>query len=522
MQEMLEEIIQYIRGVWLKRRYILIVSWIVCPLGWLYITTLPNQYTSEARIYADTRSILQPLLRGLAIQTDPTRELELMAKTLLSRPNLETIARDIDADVRATNSQEYEAIIGDLQSNIKIQSAGRENLYTISYTGSEPGYAKDVVQATLNVFVENTLSEKRLDTDQASQIITGQIDEYEARLSEAEKKLADFKREHRGIMPGSDRGYYSQLESSRTYLEDAQLALSEAETRAESSRTQLLREEARASDQVSKVRTEYDERINSLQQRLDELLFRFTDKHPDVVETRRQLEELQSLRSKTLKSYSVSEVLANNLVYKDLKLATSQLESEVASLRVRVQRYESKIAELQDKLDKVPDVEAKLTALTRNYNITKEKYNQLLSRRESALISQSVGDSSDDIKFRIIDAPRVPSTPSGPMRPLLLSAVLVLGLGAGLGASFLVSQISPVVSSTRQLYQLVDYPVLGVVSATESSGLASWEKRKTKWFVFGNSVLVMLFVAVMAFNTIPAVQHKLLDGVTKLQGMFLL
>lgn len=519
MQEVLDDVLQYIRGVWLKRRYILIVSWVVCPIGWLYITSLPNQYTSEARVYADTRSILQPLLRGLAIQTDPTRELELMAKTLLSRPNLETIARDIDADVRAQTSQEYEAIISDLQSNIKIRSAGRENLYTLSYSGSEPVYAKDVVQATLNVFVENTLSEKRLDTDQASQIITAQIEEYEARLSEAEKRLADFKREHRGVMPGSGTGYYSQLESNKSYLEDAQLALSEAETRAASARSQLLREESRASEQVSKVRTEYDERINSLQQRLDDLLFRFTDKHPDVVETRRQLEDLQQLRTKTLASYSVGEVLENNSVYQDLKLTSSQLENEVASLRVRVQRYEAKILDLKERLDKVPDVEAKLTALNRNYNITREKYNQLLSRRESALISQSVGDSSDDIKFRIIDAPRVPSAPSGPMRPVLLSAILIVGIGGGLGLSFLVSQVSPVVSSTRQLYQLVDYPVLGVVSATESSGLLTLESKKTKWFMVGNILLVGLFVAFMAFNVVPDIQGKLMQGINTLQGM---
>lgn len=519
MQEMLDEIVSYIKGVWLRRRYILIVSWILCPIGWVFVTTLPNQYTSEARVYADTRSILQPLLRGLAIQTDASRELELMAKTLLSRPNLEIIARDIDADIRAKNEKQYEDIIADLASNIKIRSTSRENLYTISYSGMDAVYTKDVVQAALNVFVENTLSEQRLDTDQASQIISDQISDYETRLLEAEANLADFKREYRGYLPGSSGDYYSQLEQNKALLEDAQLAYSEATTRTASVRTQLLDEESRAKSQYSKVSTEYDGRIDLLQQRLDDLLFRYTDKHPSVIETERQLTELKTLRDKTLKSYSVKEVLSNNVIYQDIKLNLSQLENEVASLSVRVQRYEDKIVELQAKLDKVPDVEAKLTALTRNYDITREKYEQLLSRKESALISQSVGDSSDDIKFRIIDAPRVPLQPSSPKRPLLLTAVLVVGLGCGVAISFLVSQLMPVVSSTRQLYQAMDIPVFGIVSATDGSGLVKRTRRRTILFFIGGVMLLGLYGLFVSINIMPMMQVQLMRGINFVQGL---
>ena len=114
MQELFEEILQYIRGVWLKKRYIVIVSWLVCICGWVFVATMPDQYTAEARVYADTRSILKPLLRGLAVEVDPSKELQLMVKTLLSRSNLEIIARNVDANVRAKNSEEYEAIIKNL------------------------------------------------------------------------------------------------------------------------------------------------------------------------------------------------------------------------------------------------------------------------------------------------------------------------------------------------------------------------------------------------------------------------
>ncbi|WP_165314147.1 XrtA system polysaccharide chain length determinant [Vibrio ziniensis] len=512
MQEMFEQIIGYLRGVWLKRRYILIVVWVVCPIGWAMVTMLPSQFTSEARIHADTRSILQPLLRGLAIQTDPTKELELMVKTLLSRSNLETIARNVDADVRARNSQQYEQVIKNLGSNIQIHSAGRENLYTISYSGSDPIYVKNVVQAALNVFVENTLSEQRLDTDNASKIITTQIEDYESRLIDAEQKLAEFKREYFNFMPGSGNGYRQQLEQNKGALETAQLQLKETKTRFDSVRSQMLKEEQRAKRDISKIRTEYDDRIESLQQRLDDLLFRYTDKHPDVIETRRQLKELQDVKDAKLSSFTADEALKNNLIYQDLKMNYGQLENEVASLNTRVEQYKSRINELQASLDKVPDVEAKLTALTRNYDITKDKYEQLLSRKESALISKSVDNSSDDIKFRIIDPPRVPDKPSGPPRVMLLVAVLIFSLGAGGGISFLFSQISPVISSSRDLVQSLELPVLGIVSATEVSGLIKWEKRKMRVFIFSNILLLGLFAAFLAMNMMPPLREELVQS----------
>ncbi|WPC72863.1 XrtA system polysaccharide chain length determinant [Vibrio porteresiae] len=510
MQELFEEILQYIRGVWLKKRYIVIVSWLVCICGWIFVATMPDQYTAEARVYADTRSILKPLLRGLAVEVDPSKELQLMVKTLLSRSNLEIIARNVDANVRAKNSEEYEAIIKNLENNIDISSGGRENLYVISYKGEDPIYTKNVVQAALNVFVENTLSEQRLDTDNASQIIATQIAEYESRLKTDESKLADFKREYQGFLPGSDSGYYSQLEKNKAALEDARLALNEATTKSKSIAQNMRKEEQQAHSAVLRGKTDYDERINSLQQRLDDLLFRYTDRHPDVIETRNQLADLQALRKKQLDTFTVEDALANDPVYQDLKRNLSESESDEASLKVRVDNYQAKIEDLQKDLDKVPGVEAQLTSLTRNYNITKEKYEQLLSRKESARISQSVGNSADDIKFRIIDPPRVPEKASGPMRPLWFSAVLLVGLGAGICLSFLISQISPVVSSTSQLLQLTGFNTYGVVSATRVSGISVWEKRKTKLFILSNVLLILLFATIVAISIVPSIQDHVI------------
>ncbi|KDM90757.1 XrtA system polysaccharide chain length determinant [Photobacterium galatheae] len=512
MQEQFQNLIEYLHGVWVRRRWIIIASWILCPLGWVIVTLWPNQYTVEARVYADTRSILQPLLKGLAIPNDSNQELNLMVKTLLSRKNLETIARYTDADLKATNNEEYEEILTELKETIEIKSAGRENLFTISYSGTDPVFVKNVVQSALDVFVENTLGKNRQDTDKANEFINRQLSDYERRLAEAESKLAEFKRKHAGYLPSSEQGFQRQLDVLNRDIESTQLQLQERQTQLETAKSKLREEMITAARNQGEQPTEFDDRLEYLQTRLDNLLFRFTDKHPDVKETKRQIEELEQQKKASLSlSSGDNSEFRNTELFQNLKLLISQLENEVASLQVREKAQLEKATYLQEKLVQMPEVEAQLTGLTRSYDITKNKYEELLSRRESALISQKVGAASDDITFRVVDPPRAPIKPSGPIRPLLLAMVLVAGLGTGIGLAFFVSQLYPAATSARQLYQMTGLPVLGGVSPTSQSGIMA-AVRKDNWrFVWVSTALVVCFLGFLALNLDTSIHARIMQ-----------
>ena len=164
MQEILEQIIDYLKGIWIKRRYIMISTWLICPLGWYFIAAMPDVYESEARVYVDTQSLLRPLLRGLTVETNPQTQIRLMVKTLLSRPNLERISRMTDLDVQANTNEEYEAIIARLKNDLKISTAGRENIYTLSIDDKNPEMAKNIVQSALTVFIgaEHSTNQKNV------------------------------------------------------------------------------------------------------------------------------------------------------------------------------------------------------------------------------------------------------------------------------------------------------------------------------------------------------------------------
>ena len=514
MEEQFKLIKDYLTGIWLSKKYILIIAWLLCPLGWFIVAKIPNQYTSEAMVFADTQSILKPLLRGVTIYTDPSQKLRLVANTLLNTKNLETIGNEVDLGIRANTKVEYDTLLEELRHGIKINSTRRDNLYTISFTGNEPIYARDVVQSALNVFIESILGDKRIDSEEAKEVIGDQISFYETRLIEAEKKLANFKREHLGLMPGSGNDYYANLNRYKQQLEDDELAVNETRSRIAEVRQQIKELSELSSNQIDNFVTEYDSRIESMEIRLDQLLFRFTEKHPDVIETRRQLAEVNELKKQFLKTLDPEELLQENPIYNNLKINLNELNNFNTSLAVRIEQHHQKISELQNTLNYIPEVEAKLTSLNRDYNVTKSKYETLLSRGETASISSNVDNASENIKFRIIESPSLPTSPSEPSRILYYVFVLLGGLGAGTSFAFLISVIKPTVSSIEQVQSKINIPVLGVISATKQSGFIQKEKMKNLVFFISLSLLFGVFVIVVLYG------HVMLDYISMVSSSF--
>lgn len=518
MQELIDQVIDYLKGIWLKRRYIMVSTWLICPLLWILVVNLDDVYESEARVYADTQSILGPLLKGLTVETNTNRQIELMVRTLLSRPNIERITRMTDLDIQVATPKEYEQLVSDLKEEIIIKKSGgrKDNIFTISYQHKDPEMAKNVVQSALTVFIENTLGENRSDTDSAGKFLDTQIKEYENRLLADEAKLTDFKQKYSNVLPNQYGGYYDKLSISKEQLKAIELSLSETESQLANSKSQLESTETPDDNIQSNIQdsntlvTSYDSRIKEFQSLLDSLQLKYTERHPDVKEAQSRLAYLQAQREKEVQEYlsarsngESSQKISQNPVIQNLQIQINQLENQVASIKVRRDNYAKEVKDLENKIHILPEIEAELTALNRGYEITKKKYEELLSRKETAQLAKQADKTSSKINFRIIDPPRAPTEPTGPKRIIFLLISTLLGVGVGVGLSFLFSQINPVVTSRNQVTKETGIPVFGVVSAAENLGLQKWHRKKTLVFVISNTLLLLLLTFFILYSIFP-------------------
>jgi len=497
MRETIVEIIMQIRAAWRFRWYAMVLAWVIAMFGWVFVMVMPNTYEASARVFVDTDSMLRPLLKGLAVQTDVGQRLRLMTRTLLSRPNIEKVARETDLDIKAASAEEKEALLQKLTEDIQLQSTRKQNLYSITYQNSSPKLSKDVVQALLTIFVETTLGDTRQDSDTAQKFLNEQIAEYEARLVEAENRLTEFKRKHVGALPGQGGGVFQRLETTKTLYDQAQLELNEATNKRDELKRQL--EDAEAKAAVGEIgETSLDSRILDMQKNLDQLLLRFTEEHPDVKELRATIAALGKQKIKE-ESEQEAPVVQSTLI-DELKLSLGQAEAERAAVKVRESEYKRRLDKLNKLVNTLPEVETELNRLSRDYAVNKSNYDLLLNRRESARMAESADAAGDSVKFKVIDPPRLPVLPVKPYRLVLFSAVLVLSLAAGGVVAFLLSQINPVVMDVNSLRKLSGYPVFGSVSRIWTPALMFKRKLEVTAFFVVLACLVVLFGAVLVVN----------------------
>ncbi len=519
MRELYELFVTYANGIWRHRWYMILLAWVISIIGWGMVYQLPDQYKAQARVNVDTQSMLQPLLRGLTIATNSQQRIQMVTRTLLSRPNLEKLARMTDLDLLAQTPSEMDALLDGLAADIKLSGSRDRDLYTISYLHQDRQLAKLMVQSILTVFVESTLGKNRADTDSAQAFVGRQIKQYEAKLEAAEMRLSEFKRTHVGMMPGSAEDYYGQLKAAQASLAQAKLAYREAQNQRKLLKQQMEQDEdsyLMYSELMPGSSSALDMRIQSLEERMDELLLNYTEKHPDVIAIRDLVAMLGHRREKERGLMDEMNMgPSDNPLYQQIKMHVSQADALVVSMRTRVAEYQRRVDKLQEMVDTIPKVEAEFKQLNRDYGVHQGNYNALLKRREAANMAEQAEISGDQIRFRVIDPPRVPVKPAAPNRPLLMTIVLIAGLLAGGMLALFLYLINPTFDNPRTVLEVVGVPVLGAVSMIHE---LKWE-RKQRYALAAYSVAVIgllaLYGGVMAVDGLDlniAVIHKAIVG----------
>lgn len=493
MDEVLTQLLTYIKGIWKYRWYSVVVVWVVAIAGWFIVYKLPDNYQSSARIYVDTQSVLKPLLAGMALPPNVEQQVTIMSRTLISRPNVERIIRMVDLDIKAKTSRDKEALITELMGDIKFGSTAQDNLFTISYVNKDPVIAKGIVQSLLTIFVEGSLDKKQ-DASTALRFIDEQIKAYEAKLVTAETALKDFKQKHMGVMHGGD--YVSQMGAAADSLNQAKLELSEAQQSRDALKNQIGDAPEADSESAAVVASspEIDPRIQSLNTDLDNLRLKYTDQHPDIIAMKRLIKQLQDRKKEEAKLVKPSTDRGKNYspMLQQLNVALAEAEARVASMKARVAEYTARYNQMKSMSNAVPEVEAELSQLNRDYQLNMSNYQKLLESRESARMSGDVSATTELMTFRIIDPPTLPQTPSGPNRARLFSLALLVALVSGVGVAFVMSQINPTFHSSFNLRQITERPILGTVSMIWTDG--EIVKRKGRLLAFFFSLLILLAI----------------------------
>ena len=487
---------QYINAAWRRRWTGVVVAWMVCAFGWGAITFIPNDYESSARLYVDADAVLTPLLSGLEADSAPASQLELLQRTLLSRPNLEKVISKTDLDLTVANPSDRERLISRLSNQIHVIPQTR-NLFTISYRDHSPKLAHDVVQALLTIFVESATGGNRTDMENAKRFLEHQISSYEQQLRAAEKRRVDFRLKYMDIFPTDINPSNFGVEQARGQVKGLQGQLQDATGKRDGLQKEVAQTPAllvveNSPAAVAAAQTQ----VAQAEEQLRILLLRDTDQHPDVIAQKRLIAQLKANPEKANAPVTPAtgggdvKRSVPNPIYDDLKVKLVDADAQVASL----QRQLDEATSVKDRLEKFqreqPGLLAEFQNMDRDYGVLRKNYEELIGRLQSANIAQAADTQADKVKLQIVDPPEIPRIAVAPNRVLLLSGVLLAGMGAGAVMVLLLSQMDRCFNTVDDLREL-GLPVLGGISIVRTRSII---RRLMVFMRFATAIGVLVMI----------------------------
>lgn len=492
------EIRAAIHAVWLKRWIAVAVAWAICLAGWLVVSQIPNQYESRARVFVQLRQILPG--EGIATQQEQQKDIDRFRQTLASAVNLEKVVRSTELANTVATDRDVADRVGGLQKKIKV-TAQQDNLFEITATADSGKLSRTIVQKLIDIFVEDNLASGRDEASQSLGFLDQQLAERQKALNVAEQKKADFQAKYLGSLPGT--GTLSErLATARSQLAQVNGDLAAAQSGLAAVNGQMAGTTATvAGAGGTAVAGPARARVSAIQGQLAEARARgWTDAHPDVIALKSQLSAAQvaARGEKTVSGGGAGA--SSNPLYLSLKAMQADKAAQVAALTNRKAQIEADIGTFEQKMAADPAVAAEQADIDRNYQVLKAQYDKLLADREQVKLRSQAASQTDAVKFSVIDPPVAPTAPTAPNRPLLLTGVLLVGLGGGMAAAFGLSKLGSSFSTAAQLERASGMPVIGSIGEVIGEAQAALRKRKLQMFAAATGGLAFAWIALLGLE----------------------
>lgn len=418
------------------------VSFAILAVGYFW----PNTYRTEALLQADESNIIEPLLKGRASVTDVDRSAQAR-ENLYTRRVMEQAAEQAGLVGGNASDEAVSNAVRKIRSGLNVTTEGK-NHFRVSYGSSDPDEAFSILNAVVNVFIQDTARRKREESVGAFNFIDAQVESYKRQLEMAEEKLKNFRAQN---TDGTEAQVTARIGQLRNDIESLKLEIEESESRLVSVKQQLEQE-----SQYQRSRGKADElreRRQELSQQLEQMRRIYQDSYPDVVTLRQQIQDLDEEIAQLEfagDSFSRSETVENPL-YEELRKQQSAAEVELRAQKRRMESLERLLEQEYERAERVAANQAELSELTRDMNVNRDVYEEMLQRKESARLSMTLDIEGQGVRYKIQDPARFPLEPTG-LRYVHFAAVgPLLGFLAPLGLLIVFVFLDPHIRSARGL-----------------------------------------------------------------------
>lgn len=447
-------LIRHLVGLWRRRWVVALGAWAVALGLWFLIWLIPDKFESRAQVFVQTETVLQPVIKDLAPAPDYAQRIDVMRQQLLSRPNVQEIIyrSGLDKTIKASNEAErrlkMEGLVDWASNAISIESP-KDRYFVITYRNNDRELARRVVDATLNLLIEQDFGASVEDKAEAKRVLAARIADSAAKLKTQEDAIAAFRRLHADELAAAD-GQDRRVQDLAAEVQRTEDLLDAEERQIATLRAVLAQTPATSSG----------DELSALKIQLAQLRSQYNDSYPDI----------QNLKARIAELEGGSAALPGNPEYRRLGAERAAAETQVAALRARLTKLRGDQAALSVSLGQAPAVQLELQRLEREKALTEKNNSELLAGQNQLDLSTSVGPGGGQgVEYKIFERPTAALRPVSPPRGLFIAGALFAALGAGVAAAAALTFLDRTFSQTATLEKTFGLPVLGSLSTVPSA-----------------------------------------------------
>ena len=478
---------------------VVVFALLVAGLVW------PKGYVASTTILVDEKNIIQPLMQGAAVTTEVTDRSRLARETIFSRKLMTQLLADTGRLKEGDSPEEQDKLLKKLQKQTTIGNVTR-NIIKIEYRDDNPEHAFLTTKRYAELFIDEALGTKAAESQAAFDFIEKQVHEYHEKLVQAEEQLKEFRLANADALPGSDTDIGTRLSAQQTRIEQATQELKEAEIKKRSLEKQLSGEAEVAT--VLSREGQYRTRIAELQSQMETLRLSYHDTYPDIVRLRHQIADLndaiaadrqQREAAKASGRVIIDDSVTNNPMYQQLKRDLSQTQITIDTLNARIIEAKRQMSSTLERGKRVHGGEVTLAELTRDYQVNRDIYQDLLKRRENARVSMNLDKEKQGLTFRIQEPATLPVDPSGLLFRHFIFAALVLGVLVPVGLVYAKLQIDPRIRVGSMVTERNNLPLLAVIPHLWHSTEVQVVRQEIQWLnlIVAGTLMVTALLATL-------------------------
>jgi polysaccharide chain length determinant protein (PEP-CTERM system associated) len=497
---------QILKAIYRRKDLVIAIFLVTVSLAVYLAASLPDIYRSSTLILVTPQKLPSNYVTS-TVTLNIEQRMRSIEQQILSRTSLEKVIGDLSLFPRTVPDTNLEEEVQRLRKKIHI-NFNRNDTFTVSFDSQNPDQALRVTARIASLFIDANVNVREQQASGTTAFISTETSRLRKELEEQENKVALYKSQYRNELPEQLEANLRTQEQLRRELESSMLRLSAVEERKSSLEKQLVNSELSPAVTPTGLVVPGEginaQKLAGIEDRRKELawmLGRYSEKHPDVVRLKQEIEMLAA-EERSQKpgggSNNVNKTAGSGSTLK--KLLADQIEaltSEIDSLRAKNIKLQTEIGMYQARVDNTPLRAIELSKITRNYDITLRKFQDLLSKGFDSQLSENMEKKQKGEQFQVVDPATRPERPFAPNRQRILFLGLALGLAGGCGVAFFLENMDTSFKKNEDLDGFTNYPLLAVLPVISTRGNVLAQRQRRAYLMLASGGTVALGVVVI-------------------------